>query len=432
MATMTQAAPPAGARIRKTTETEILPPREFSASDAQPSPFYAREWETVVNALTPEQWTGHVMRVYRSDEKWERGSSPVDNTFTAAFTEEDIRARFGGGKYLLWLYGPPKRQTLVGRYQLSLDGQPILNGTPRNGQSSGSDTVAIEAMRMYANPQFMQFQMDVMRQSMVTALELVKNQNQSNQSPLQTLRDAKEILGVGGPSPMDEIYKTLMTALVQKLLNPPETNSFDATLELVNKIKTAGLFGGAPKADLASTFAANIPMLADRLVAGLAEYRKSAEATERTIRLQRGEMNPGDPNVITQTPTPQAASVQGGAAPSTSQVTPEVAQAIIAQSHLHRLVAGIKQPNSTGQDMYDYLVNAWPEVLGELCKMSKEMLLSFFKSRELQNQYFGTDILAEVGDDPRLPKMIEDFLAIAKQDAAEIAEAEKVATAAVV
>lgn len=422
MGTMTQ--PAAGQRIKKTTFTEVVP-AENGANDARASRFYARPWEEVVNDENLD-WSEHLVRVYRAGEKWERGAAPVDNVFTAPFSEEDIRARFGGGNFLLWMLGPPKKHNLVAKWQIPLEGAPLMNSTPRNGYGtpSGSDSVAIEAMRMYANPQFIQLQMDAMRTAMITAIEMVKGQIPQAQDPLQTLRNAKEILGVGTPvaNPMDDIYKQLMAALVQKLLNPPETNSFDATLELVNKIKSAGLFGGVPKADLTSTFAANMPMLVDRFVGGLHEWRLKQEAEERTIRLQRGEMKPGDPNVITldgQTPAPAVspqAPTQPAAQPAT--VSPEVAQAIIAQAHLHRLVAGIKQPDSTGQDMYDYLRNAWPEILDELAKMSKETLLAFFKSREMQRQYFQCEILAEVGDDPRLPKMIEDFLRIAKKDAA--------------
>jgi hypothetical protein len=437
MATMTQPAP--GLRVKKTTFTEVVP-AENGQNDARASRFYARPWEDVVNDENLD-WSEHLVRVYRAGEKWERGAAPVDNVFNAPFSEEDIRARFGGGNFLLWMLGPPKKHNLVAKWQVPLEGTPLMNSTPRNGYgtASGSDSVAIEAMRMYANPQFMQLQMDAMRTAMITAIEMVKGQIPQAQDPLQTLRNAKEILGVGTPvaNPMDDIYKQLMTALVQKLLNPPETNSFDATLELVNKIKSAGLFGGVPKADLASTFAANVPMLADRFVAGLESMRMRAEAEERTVRMQRGEMRPGDPNVITvenQAPAQSAApSPPNGAAPSSASsavtVTPEVAKAIIAQSHLHRLVAGIKQPDSTGQDMYDYLRNAWPEVLDELSKMSPAILLGFFKSRELQNTYFGCDILFQVGEDPRLPKMIEDFLRIAKENAPP---AEKVANGAVV
>jgi len=429
---MTQPAP---SRTRTTIIKENLPPGGNSPDDAKPTPFYDREWEIVVNALTKEEWERHIMRIYRSNEKWERGAGPVENTFTAPFTEEDVRSRFGGGRYVMWLYGPPKRQTLVGRYSLELEGQPIMNSVSRAPATNGSESVAIEAMRMYANPEFVRMQMQMMVTAATEAMGLIKSQMPVAQNPLETLRAAKEILGTGNAE--HGLLDTLRVLKELGLVGSPEKKGIDEILSLITTLKTSGLINsGAPKADLASTFAANLPMLADRLVNGLHEFRLQAESTERAVRISRGEMRPSDPNVITlegQSPAPaqSPSAVTQPAAPAPqnpTQVSAEVAQQIIAQAHLHRLVAGIKQPDSTGQDMYDYLVNAWPEILDELAKMSKETLLGFFKSREAQKQYFGCDILAEVGDDPRLPKMIEDFLKIAK----ETAEAESVATAQVV
>jgi hypothetical protein len=429
MATMTQAAP--GMRVKKTTFTEVLP-AEASPTDAQPSKFYSDTWENVVNKLTQAQWSEHLVRVYRAGEKWEQGAAPVDNVFTGPFSEEDIRARFGGGKFILWMLGPPKKHTLVAKWQVELEGAPIINSVPRNGQAAGTESVAIEAMRLYANPQFMQLQMDVMRSSMLTALEMVKGQMPSQQNPLETLRAAKEILGGGNGD--HSLLDTIRVLKEIGVIGSPEKKGIDEILGLITTLKTSGLIpSGAPKADLAATFANNLPMLVDRVVNGLHEFRLTSEANERAVRLNRGEIKPGDPNVIDVNPTPpnspatQAAPSTTGAAPtpavsganpSQTSITPEVAQTIIAQSHLHRLVMGIKNPKSTGQDMYDYLVNAWPEILDELAKMSKETLLAFFKNREAQIQYFGADTLAEVGDDPRLPKMIEDFLRIAKENAA--------------
>src|SRR5579863_77048 len=101
MGTMTQQPP---SRTRTTIIKENLPSDDRGPSDAKPSPFYDRDWEIVVQALTKEDWLGHKMRVYRAGEKWERGSAPIDNIFKAPFTEDDLRARFGGGKYVLWLY----------------------------------------------------------------------------------------------------------------------------------------------------------------------------------------------------------------------------------------------------------------------------------------------------------------------------------------
>jgi hypothetical protein len=433
MSTMTQAPP--GVRVKKTTFTEVLPPEDRSPADAHPRPFYARDWETVVNELTASEWEGHLMRVYRADEKWDRASSPIDNTFTGPFSEEDMRARFGGGKYILWLLGPPKKHNLVGKYQVTLDGPPLLNGVPRNPSAAdGSNNVALEAMRMYANPEFMRMQMQMMMTAATEAMSLIKSQIPQAQDPLATLRNAKEILGVG-TSQEHGLLDTLRVLKELGLVGSPEKKGIDEILGLISTLKTSGLIqSGVPKADITSTLAANLPMLVDRFVNGLHEFRLQSESQERTVRLSRGEMNAGDGKVITmqqgaetQSPAPQpapAAAPQNGA----TTVTPEVAQAIIAQAHLHRLVQGIKQPNSTGQDLYDYLVNAWPEVLAELEKMSKETLLAFFQSRELQMQYFGCDILAEVGNDPRLPKMIDDFLRIAK----EASQPEPVSTGAVV
>jgi hypothetical protein len=416
---------PASTRTKTTIFKETLPPEDRSPADAQPGPFYARDWEIVVNELSADQWAGHVMRVYRADEKWDRSSSPIDNTFTAAFSEEDIRARFGGGRYLLWLYGPPKKHNLVGKYQVTLDGQPILNGTPRNGNgATGSDSVAIEAMRMYANPQFIQLQMDAMRTAMITAIEMVKGQIPQAQNPLETLRAAKEILGGGNAE--HGLLDTIRVLKELGVVGSPEKKGVEEILALITTLKTSGLIAsGVPKADLASTFASNLPMLVDRMVQGLSEFRKTSEAQERTIRLQRGEMKPGDPNVIDVAPSaPATAAAAPPPAATAAAPSDATAQAIIAQSHLHRLVMGIKNPKSTGQDMYDYLRNAWPEILDELVKFSKEQLLAFFKSREAQMQYFGAAILTEVADDPRLPAIIEDFLKIAKENA----ELEKAAT----
>jgi hypothetical protein len=422
---MTQAAP--GMRVKKTTFTEVLP--ADGADDAQPSRFYADTWENVVNKLTQAQWSEHLVRVYRAGEKWEQGAAPIDNTFSGPFTEEDIRARFGGGKFLLWMLGPPKKHTLVAKWQVELEGDPLIKSAPRNGQAAGSDSVAIEAMRMYANPQFMQLQMDVMRQTLVTAIEMVKAQMPPTQNPLETLRTAKEILGGGNNE--HGLLDTIRVLKELGVVGSPEKKGIDEILSLITTLKTSGLIqSGAPKADLAATFANNLPMIVDRMVNGLHEFRLTSEANERAARGGRSEMRPNDPNVIDVQPSPPAPTQPAAAAPNAAApsqptaVSPETAQAIIAQSHLHRLVMGIKNPKSTGQDMYDYLRNAWPEILDELVKFNKDRLLAFFKSRDSQMQYFQCDILTQVADDPRLPQLLEDFLRIAK----DAAEAEKIAT----
>src|ERR1700688_609942 len=223
----TNAHPAAGTRFRKTTETEILPPRGTSPDDAKPTPFYDRDLEPVVTALTPDDWSRHIMRVYRSNEKWERGAGPVDNVFNGPFTEDDIRARFGGGRYMLWLYGPPKKQTLVGRYQVELEGPPVMNSVPRNGngQLSSGDSIALEAMRMASNPEFARFQMESMKAAVVTAIELVKSQIPAAQNPLETLRAAKEILGGGGQQ--NSLLDTIRVLKEIGIIGSPQTKGIE-------------------------------------------------------------------------------------------------------------------------------------------------------------------------------------------------------------
>lgn len=414
---------PAATRTKTTIFKETLPPDDRAPADAQPGPFYARDWEIVVNELSTDQWQGHVMRVYRADEKWDRSSSPIDNTFTAPFSEEDIRARFGGGRYLLWLYGPPKKHNLVGKYQVTLDGQPITNGAPRNPAPDGANTVALEAMRMYSNPEFQRMQMQMIVTAATQAMELMKSQMPTAQNPLETLRTAKEILGVGAPSADSTLIAHITLLKELGLIGSPEKKGITEVLETLNAFKTAGLIPAAvPKADLASTFATNLPMLVDRFVGGLREFRLQTESQERAIQLQHGHATRREViDVAPTSPSTPAAAVPTAAAHSETKdgttVSPEIAQAIIAQSHLHRLVQGIKNPKSTGQDMYDYLRNAWPEILDELVKFSKDQLLAFFKSRDTQMQYFGTDMLTQVADEPRLPAIIEEFLKIAKENA---------------
>lgn len=414
-------------RIRTTITKETLPPAESqSPSDAKSQPFYDREWETVMAAITPEEWKEHVARVYRANEKWDKTSSPIDNTFTAPFVEDDIRARFGGGRYLIWLYGPPKKQTLVGRYQFELEGMPIIGQSvprPMNGAAPAADGsgVAIQALQMVSNPQIMQSMFQMFNLAMTESIQMIRAQMPAQRDPLETLKNAKEILGLGTPAPGGGLLDTIRTLKELGLIGSPEKKGIEEVLAMITTLKTSGLIpAGAPKADLMTTFATNIPMLADRIVTGFQELRLKTESEERSLAIQRGQVIDVQPRSAT-TDAPAAGSTAPPAAPApplrVEQLDPKLVQSILVREKMTRLVAGIQQPESTGQDMYDYLLNAWPEALDELAKLDAQTLLMFFKSREMQMAQLGCDLLFEVAEDPRLPQMIEDFLKIAKENA---------------
>jgi hypothetical protein len=416
-----QTAP--SSRIRTTITKETL--NDPASDDAKSTPFYDRDWQDVMAALSPADWKEHVARVYRSNEKWDKGASPIDNVFGATFTEDDIRQRFGGGRYLIWLYGPPKKQTLVGRYQFELEGMPIIGQSiPRvpNGAAPADGNVAIQALQMVSNPQIMQSMFQMFNLAMQESIQMIRAQMPAQRDPLETLKNAKEILGppanAGGG-----LIDTIRLLKEIGVIGSPEKKGIDELLSLITTLKGSGLISaGAPKADLMTTFATNIPMLADRIVTGFQELRLKTESEERMFAIQRGQTIDVKPSAV-QTDPPAAPGATAPpatpSAPSTAALDPKLVQAILVQEKMSRLVAGIKQPDSTGQDMYDYLLNAWPEVLDELAKLDVQTLLMFFKSREMQMQQLGCDLLFEVAEDPRLPKMLEDFLRIAKENASE-------------
>jgi hypothetical protein len=348
----------------------------------------------------------------------------------------EVQKRYGGGSFNVMV---KEDGQLIYNQDFLVEGEPKVftpsaNGNGRGGAANGADAIALEAMRMASNPDFQRLQMDMMRAAMVSALEMVKMQQPTAQDPLQTLRNAKEILGIGAPAPnpMDDITKAFMTAAIQKMLNPPETNALKDTVQFINDAKAAGLLGGAaPKTDVMGMLAGNLPMIADRLVSGFHEFRLQAEATERTVRMQRGEMRPNDPNVITlpppgytDNPAPQPQPQPAQAAPQPQPAAPaqrttltqEEVQNIIMRADLERLVRAMKEPNCTGEDIASYLSHVFPAMLNEMAKNSKSELLLFFKSRDMQIRILGNDVLCEMADDPRLPRMIDEFLAAVKRE----------------
>lgn len=415
MATAT--APPSAQTVVTTVTRKTV--NGNADPNAKPREFYTRDWEIVLHDLSEDDWKEHVLRVYRAGERWEKGAAPVNNIFYHAITEQDLRKNFGGGKFLLWLCGPPKRDQLVGRYQVELEGEPIVRGIPTQPADGNGNALAI-ALQQAMNPEMMRVQMEILKTAMVEALALVKSNIPPAANPLETLRTAKEILGAGAPQ--TSLLDTIRLLKELGVIGSPEKKGIDELVELIGTMKTHGLIpGGAPKSDIGSTIASNLPLLADRFVQGLRELRLQTEAAGRVQ--QTTTMRPNDPNVITLEPGAQPPAAAPPAEPPTGddgqvhQVNPATASAIIAHYNLQRLVEGIKQPESTAQDMYDFLLNAWPEVLPELMKHDAPTLLAMFKSREMQMQLFGNEVLFQVAEDPRLPQLLEDFLKIAKAEA---------------
>lgn len=422
---------------RKTITTTV----EVDTNEARAEEFYRGDFWEIIQRIQNEKekrtpWLDHIVRVYRVSDDGKTESVPEDNKFVEPFNVDSLRERFGGGRFKIWLYGPPNAAKLVyPPFIVSIEGpSKFANGTAGSVRTTSGHPMSTTDL-------LIQELLTEIRQSRGsgTLAESMKTAMQLNAQALQMgVEGAKAVIApapaaAAQPDEMTMLMRDFMKAMLIKMMNPPETNHFKDTLSLINEIKTAGLFGTAPKQDWGSMLVANLPMVVDRAVSGLHEYRLSAESTERALRIQAGQVDPRDPKVITVEPgVPAAAPANGAPAPATPAAppaqtfTPEVISNVIFQADLERLVDKIKHPDCTGADIYDYLFQVQPAILEAMGQYSKEQLLMFFGSAEMQQQQFGRAIFVPIAKDPRLPGMIEEFLKICKENSAP--EAPKTAT----
>jgi hypothetical protein len=340
--------------------------------------------------------------------------------FNEAIDPFSVKGKFGGGSFNIMVKDGPE---LIYDQDFEIEGEPraVPGSTDSAARPVGSD-VAMEAMRMMSNPEMMKGMFEMYKTASLACMDMIRGQMPVAQDPLQTLRNAKEILApvgvaaVAAPSRMESLLEKFMEAMILKAMNPPETNAFKETLGLIGEIRGSGLLG-APKTDLATTFVTTLPSLVTQAVTGLHEIRLNSEATLNAMRLQQdGKTIDLQPN-----PQPAAPAPSQPAAPATAEtVSPEMVKQILVTRNLQMLVAGIKEPDSTGEEMYRFLDDNWPEIIPQMTSFSKEQLLILFRSPDMQKAQLGNTILMEVANDPRLPHLIEEFLAVAKKNAATV------------
>lgn len=422
----TVAAP--GTIKKETIYTELVAPDAASQRGSK------RKWPPLwdfIKGVSQKDWAEHnvELRLYRYHPQTEKKIivdkiyEPIDDYW--------VMKKYGGDHWNMmvslnseliisedfWTDGPRKTAEEIGA------AQPAVNGNS-----------SVEMMRMALNPEFMRGILTMFMTAATESMQMIRNQMPPAQNPLETLKTAKEILAPAAPagnSLLDAIHLLKEIGVV----GSPEKKGINELLDIVNTLKGAGLIGGATKPDLTTSLVSNLPVIADRFVAGIHELRLEAESKERVMRLERGQMRPTDPNVITvnpHAPQPAAASqapAQGAAdardakAPPAAPVIPdtlsaEVTAQVIMQADLQRLVAAMKAPDCTGRDIYQFLWMIWPAALEEFAKFDAKTMLIFFQSREMQMARLGNAILFEMAEDPRLPRLIEEFLAVAKAEAA--------------
>lgn len=405
--------------MAKTTTVTTIKETDGSNS-AEPLPRYKQPFLEIIAGLTPEDWQQHKVRIYRADESWGNPISLEGNVFQAPFDEDTIRAKWGGGRYLLWLFGPPDaKKVVVSPFRLHLDGAP--KAVPGHSNGASSDVLAMLQMMMEelrasrggdltqtAMKGALQLQAEGLKSGVQTVRELNPTGEQKKtrlDELFEKFMETKIMEMMNGGPAKDPFRDKLETAMLEKLLNPADP--LTKAKEILTAVKDLLPGGGSGKTDvaaLANTFLNNLPSLADRAVSGMKEYRLASEAQERTFRLQN------DGRVIDMPASPHAPGAAGtpasaAAAPPASSPVEDVHGPTIEWVQLRIVDAIEKNAEAAGEWLYDFLEAVAPEVNLQIGGYSPEQLMALFESQT---------ILQRVAKHPQLPKVIERYLADAK------------------
>lgn len=399
-------------RVTSTVVKEEIP----TGQQAQPNPFYDRPFWEVISTI---DWAkgDHVVRVYRADERWLSAGSPPENKFTEEFNEDTIRQRWGGGRYLLWLYGPPVSKggnpitVQIGDFHVELEGQPKLDSyyrppqnvpvrTDGNGTGDARDllleTLIAEVRALRQGPNLMEqaFQqsMQIMATAYKSAATIVKSETPAGAAP-----------GSG-----DLLRAEFEKAMIQRLVNPPDpTESLKGLAGMAGAVITAikeigGLSGGGAKFNVVEAIVGQLPALGEKVVATLHEQRLLAQEQTRQMQIQSGATRTLD---VQPTAPPNPENAAAPAAPAEAPREPVVSLQDMVLLRLRDVIRN--EPDATGEDIYDFLEGFAPPYIEQLKKLTREQIVEIFSA---------TPILKEVASHPRLPKLIDEFLVVANKE----------------
>lgn len=411
-------------RTRVTSKVETVKETIPAAQGAQVSEFYDRPFWEIIHSLTRDEWRSHLVRVYRSDERWEHTVSLQENKFTEDFSEDTIFAKWGGGRFLLWLYGPPEGKKLVmAPFRMEIEGQPkFFSGAPAAGavESRSNDPVlqmVLDEMREMRKTSGGSMLQDTLKAS----LEIMATAYKSSAAVIrETSPGAGAIGGV-----VDEFEKQFRQALLQRMLEPPKAQdpmeSIKAMVAMGTGIVSAvkelsGSLALGGKQDIWAIFADKLPMLGEKAVEGLREYRLAAEAQTKAISLQGGRIIDATPVGTGTSPADTGTTATTGQPPA-SQQTPEVVEVqgpsltwILLK--VQKTIEESEQTQATGEDLYDFLINIAPEIIDQLKGQPRDQIIHLFRTHPALSPALG-----KVANHPRLPKMIDEFLAVANAPA---------------
>jgi len=422
---MAKVAAPAGSVIEETKRTRVLPGNSPDADGDKPWRLLDT-WEYLAS-LAPDQWTREDITVYlyRYDEK---GSRWGIGKFTSAIDEFKVMEMFGGGRFNLVV---KRRQQIIKNEDFQLEGPqktPGVNGTPVAPGTTAHPANGEGAMLMALTALIEELKAarggTVLQDSIRNAIAL--NQSVFSAAMPAVTKTLESVSGGGGNTPArDPIMDKLLTAAIERMMNPPAANSLKDTMEMIALLKGSGLLGvgGDSKTSMALELVRQVPNVAQTLVQGVEHWRFAEEARARQAAIMRTGQQPinvppaapAQPaNVIAMPPpTPQADPAAAPAAPTNTQAD---AAAVAAQEQvpaaampievLEQLICNIiADQNLTVEQAATEACALIERVLpGQTDKMAangKENLLFFFRSRP---------ILAQVANHPRLAEFLDKFI----------------------
>lgn len=414
-------------RTRVTSKVETVRETIPVGQDAQVSEFYRRPFWEVIHSLTPEDWRNHLVRVYRSDDRWEHSVSLQENKFTEDFSEDNVFSKWGGGRFLLWLYGPPEgRKMVMPPFRLEIEGQPkAWSGMSPSGQPAAEARTSGDPMIQMLVEEIRELRKSggaaMMQQTLQQSLDIMATAYRSSAA---VIREGNATSGGGGDDELKEFRKLMM----QKMLNPPDPmESIKVMVAMGTGIVTAvkelsgSLSLGGGKQDWMTLFADKLPMLGEKAVEGIREYRLIEEAQERRAGMQGGRIIDATPNPAAAPADPAAQGSQ--AAPGPTAVPPQQQEADVQGPSIAwvlRKVANTietsEQTQATGEDLYDFLMTIAPELVDQLKGQKRDDIIALFRNHPQLAPVLGKKTVV---DNPRLPKIIDEFLACANTGSGE-------------
>ena len=414
-------SPAAGSTIEKTTRTRVIP-----AGSATEFKF----WEYLEQA-GPQDSDRLILYVYRVDP----GPSMLLGKFTYPWTEipwndqEEAEAIIGqkwGGRTF--------RAIVKNGSQRMGDIRLYINAPPKNLMPAESAAPPAYPAPGYPAPGYSAAGpgyphangYDPYARVAETAIHTVANQErQAVEIGIAALKNAAEIVNLSSrktdlTSPMDDLTKQFMTAMISKMANPPDpletfTKMLAVMRELnppatsgvpgvggsvIDKVLTAVIERGmnptpaGPATSMGAELVRVLPGIAQYVSKGLEDYARIQEAQRDAILVQRGAVNG---QVVQQPPRPGPQPVPlrpaAAAPPTTPPVQPpangqeDVAMFMNPQDFLEQKILEIfseeQSAEAAAEEALAFLDRMSTEIVPQLIAQGEQGLMALFNTRPI-------------------------------------------------